>query len=97
MTDPAPLADDDLAEVPGQCGCGGEVAGVPQHDSVEDQAQRAELVFLAFPVGLAQFPALPMEDLAGQAVAGFLEGELGVDRAVECHHGAGDIGGGGAK
>ncbi len=29
---------------------GVEVAGVPQHDGVEDQAEGAELVFLAFPV-----------------------------------------------
>ena len=31
-----------------------EVLGVPEHERVEREAERAELVFLAFSVGLAQ-------------------------------------------
>ncbi len=50
---------------------GVEVAGVPQHDGVEDEAEGAELVFLAFPVALPQLAALAVEDLPGQGVAGF--------------------------
>jgi len=50
-----------------QCGDGGvNVAGVPQYDRVEDQAECAELVFLAFPIRLAQLAALAVEQLAGQ-------------------------------
>jgi hypothetical protein len=30
------------------------VAGVPEHDGVEHKAERAELVLLALPVGLAE-------------------------------------------
>jgi hypothetical protein len=52
------------------------VAGVPQHNGVEDQAERAELVLLPFAVGLAELAALAVEDLAGQPVAGILDGEL---------------------
>ena len=54
---------------------GAGVAGVPQHHGVQDQAERAKLVFLAFPVGLAQLAALAVEDLAGEPVQGFLDGE----------------------
>lgn len=37
---------------------GVEGAGVPQHDGVEDEAERSELVFLAFSVALAELAAL---------------------------------------
>jgi len=57
------------------------VPGVPQHDGVQDQAERAELVLLPFAVGLAQLAALAVEDLAGQPVTGFLDGELPVHGA----------------
>jgi hypothetical protein len=61
-----------------QRGDGGvEVAGVPQHDGVQDQAEGAELVFLAFPVRLVDLPAAAVEDGAGQLVAGLLHGGLG--------------------
>jgi hypothetical protein len=52
---------------------GVDVAGVPQHDGVDDQAERAELVFLAFPVRLAQLATLPVEDLARESVPGLLD------------------------
>ena len=43
--------------------CGVEVAGVPQHDGIEDETERSKLVFLAFAVALAQLAALTVEDL----------------------------------
>jgi len=56
-----------------ELGDGGvQVAGVPQGDGVDDDAQRAELVFLSFAVGLVDLSPLAVEDLAGQAVPGFL-------------------------
>ncbi len=60
---------------------GVHVAGVPQHDGVQDQAEGAQLVFLALPVGLAELAAGAVEDLAGQAVAGLLQIELAADTA----------------
>ena len=42
---------------------GVEVAGVPPHDGVEDQAERGELVFLAFAVGLPDLAAVAVADL----------------------------------
>jgi hypothetical protein len=36
---------------------GVEVAGVPQHDRVQDEAERGELVFLAFPLRLVDLTA----------------------------------------
>ncbi len=63
----AGLIPDGLAGGGAQCGDGGvDVAGVPQYDRVEDQAECAELVFLAFPIRLAQLAALAVEQLAGQ-------------------------------
>ena len=56
-----------------------EVAGVPQHDGVKDEVEGAELVFLAFPVALAQLAPLAVEDLAGESVACFGAVELGED------------------
>lgn len=50
------------------------VAGVPRHNGAGDQAERAGLVLLPFAVGLAELAALA--DLAGQPVAGLLDGEL---------------------
>ena len=55
------------------------VAGVPQGDGVEHQAERAELVFLAFAVALAELAAPAVADLAREPVAGLLDGELPVD------------------
>ena len=55
---------------PGQCGF--QVAGVPQDDGVQNQAKGAELVFLAFPVGLPYLAPPPVEDESGQGMPGFL-------------------------
>lgn len=41
--------------------------------------QGAELVLLAFPVGLAQLTAVTVEDLAGQRVARLAPVDLGED------------------
>ncbi len=53
-------------------GGGGDVvqgALVVDDDRVDDQAERAELFFLAFAVGLAQLSAAAVADLAGESVA----------------------------
>jgi hypothetical protein len=49
--------------------CGAEVikslahvAGIPEHDGIEHQTQRAELVLLTLTVALPEFPALAMEE-----------------------------------
>ena len=54
------------------------VTGIPQHDGVEDQAEGGELIFLAFAIGLPDLAAVAVADLAAEAVAGFLHGELPV-------------------
>jgi len=70
----------DGVAVEAELGQGGvEVAGVPQHDGIEYEAKRTELVFLAFAVALAQLAALTVEDLAGESMAGFDAVELGED------------------
>ena len=61
--------------------CGVDVAGVPQHDGVDDEAENAELVFLSLPVFLAEFTALAVKHIAGDTVSGFLGAEAGVDEA----------------
>jgi hypothetical protein len=38
-----------------------EVERIPQHDAVDHQAKRAQLLFLSFPIVLPQLPALAME------------------------------------
>src|SRR5262245_43765644 len=38
------------------------IEGIPQHNRIDDQPQRSELVFLAFAVPLAEFSSLAMED-----------------------------------
>lgn len=45
------------------------VQRVPEHDDVDHEAERAELIFLAFPVSLAQFTPLAMEYDTGELVA----------------------------
>jgi hypothetical protein len=49
--------------------CRVDVPGVPERDRVHHQAQRVELVFLSFPIPLAELAPLPVEGGAGQAVA----------------------------
>ena len=41
------------------------IDGVPQDNDVDDQAERTELILLAFPVALAEFAPFAMEDSPG--------------------------------
>jgi hypothetical protein len=52
---------------------------VVEDDRVDDQAERAELFFLAWAVGLAQFAAAAMADVSRQSVAVFAAVELDED------------------
>jgi hypothetical protein len=52
---------------------GVHVAGVPEHDAVQDEAERAELVFHPLVVALVELAFLAVEDVTGEGVAGFLE------------------------
>lgn len=61
---------------------GVQIAAVPQDDRVQDEAKGAELVFLAFAVGLVNATTPAVADFAGEGVAGFLDGELPVDPAA---------------
>jgi hypothetical protein len=54
-----------------------------ENDGVDDQAEGAELLFLAFAVGLAQLAAAAVADVAGEAVAAFAAVELDQDAAAE--------------
>lgn len=54
---------------------------VPEHDDIDDQAERSELILLAFAIALAQFAALSMKDDAGELVAAFAAIELDEDTA----------------
>ena len=58
-----------------------EVLGVPEHQGVEREAERAELVLLAFAVGLAQLPLVAVEDDPGDGVPAFVAVEP--DTAVD--------------
>jgi hypothetical protein len=46
-----------------------EVLSVPEHKRVEREAERAELVFLAVAVGLAQLALVAVEDDPGDGVS----------------------------
>lgn len=59
--------------------CGVLVAGVPEHDGVDDEPEGAELVFLPFAVALAELTSLAVEDCSGQGVPAFGAIELGED------------------
>ena len=56
---------------------------VVDDDRVDDQTERPELFFLALAVGLAQFTAAPVADVAGEAVAAFAAVELDEDASPE--------------
>ncbi|MEA2232349.1 MAG: hypothetical protein QOD83_2165 [Solirubrobacteraceae bacterium] len=57
------------------------VLGVPEHEDVEREAERGELVFLALAVGLPQFAAVAVEDDARDSVAAFVAVEMNTDAA----------------
>lgn len=61
----------DVVALGAELGDGGiQVAGVPQDDGVEDQAERGELILLALAVRLADLAPAAVADRTGQAVAG---------------------------
>src|SRR5450755_4719451 len=64
-----------------ECALG--VDRVVEHDRVDDQAERAELFFLALAVALAQFAAVAVADIAGEGVAALAAVELGEDATSE--------------
>ena len=55
---------------------GVHIYSVPEHDGVDDQAERVELVLLSLAVALVQFSATAMEYIAGQVVPAFVAIEL---------------------
>lgn len=69
----------DVVALGAELGDGGvDVLRGPEHDGVEDQAERAELVLHAVAVRLVDGAALAVAHVPRQLVAGFLHGELPV-------------------
>ena len=60
-----------------------EVLGVPEHERVEREAERSELVFLAFAVGLSQLPLVAGEDDPGDGVPALVAVEPGAGLAAQ--------------
>ena len=60
-----------------------DVDRVVNDDRVDDQAERAELLFLTFAVGVAQLAAAVVADVAGQTVAAFAAVEVHEDAPAE--------------
>ena len=52
-----------------------EVLGVPEHERVECEAERPELVFLTLPVRLAQLALVAVEDDPRDGVTAFVAGQ----------------------
>jgi hypothetical protein len=66
-----------------QGGQGGvQVGRVPQRDAVQEQAERAELIFHPLVVLLPQLARLAVEDVPPQVVPGFLQVAHGLDVAA---------------
>jgi hypothetical protein len=57
--------------------------GVPDHERVEREAERAELVFLAVAVGLAQLALVAVEDDPGDGVSALVAVEPDAGLAAE--------------
>ena len=55
------------------------VQRVPEHDYVDHETKRTELIFLAFPITLTQFAALAMDYGTGKLVAALATIELDQD------------------
>ena len=60
-----------------------EVLAVPDHERVEREAERAELVFLAVAVGLAQLALVAVEDDPGDGVSALVAVEPEAGLAAE--------------
>ncbi len=77
--EPGDVLVPDLVALGLELGDGGvDVLRRPEHDGVEDQAERAELVLHAVAVRLVDGAALAVAHVAGELVAGLLHGELPV-------------------
>jgi hypothetical protein len=48
-----------------------DVNGIPEHDHIDDEPERAELIFLPFAIALAQFTPFTAENDARDAVPTF--------------------------
>lgn len=59
------------------------VDGVPVGNGVEDQTEDAKVFLLPLPQRISDFPALAQEQLAAEAVAGFLPVELDENAPAE--------------
>lgn len=69
-----------LESVPAQFAEGGvHIAGVPQHDCVDDESEGTELIFLTLTLALAKLPAVAVEDVSGERMAALGAVELGQD------------------
>lgn len=80
--EPGDVLVPDLVALDFQLGDGGvDVAGCPERDGVEDQAERAELVLRAVAVRLVDGAALAVAHVPRQLVAGLLYGRLPVHLA----------------
>lgn len=62
--------------------CGVHIDGVPKSYEVDDDTERAELVFLSFAVSLPELAPFPMEDDAGELMAFLAPVELDQDAAA---------------
>ncbi len=72
-----------LPAVPQQLLEGGiHISGVPEDDSVYNQAKGSELVFLPFAVALSKLAPLAMEDRPREGVASLATIELSEDSAA---------------
>jgi hypothetical protein len=56
--------------------CRVHIDGVPKNYEIDDDTERAELVFLSFAVSLPELAPFPMEDDAGELVASLAPVEL---------------------
>ncbi len=61
---------------------GVHAARVPEHDAVQDKAERSEPVFHPLVVALIQLALLAVEDMTGEGVAAFLEVADALDMAT---------------
>jgi hypothetical protein len=53
-----------------------DIDRIPQHNHIDHESQRAQLILLPFPVALAQLAALTMENYTGETVPPFTAIEL---------------------
>jgi hypothetical protein len=64
---------------PKRLDCSIHVKGVPEHNDVQHQSQRSELILLAFAVSLPQFISASVKSGPRKAVSPFVQVQLGQD------------------